>query len=77
MIAKSPATRASSLPARLTRREREVLRLIAAGQRDRAIAEALCISYRTVTTHVTRILRKLGVGSRVGAAAYALRHGLV
>jgi DNA-binding NarL/FixJ family response regulator len=69
-------SRTGSATPRLTRREWEVLQLIAAGWTDRAIADALFISCRTVTTHVTRILRKLGVGSRVGAATYAVRHGI-
>ena len=60
----------------LTPREREVLRLLAQGRSDRAIAEALFISPHTATTHVKRLLRKLGVDSRAGAAAFAVRHGL-
>ncbi len=55
--------------ARLSRREREVLSLLAIRYSDREIADALCISYRTVTTHVTNILNKLGVDSRRQAAA--------
>lgn len=55
--------------ARLSCREREVLRLLAIRYSDREIAEALFISYRTVTTHVTNILNKLGVDSRRQAAA--------
>jgi DNA-binding CsgD family transcriptional regulator len=62
--------------ARLTSREREVLRLLVAGQTDREIAEALFVSPRTVGGHVSRILAKLEVESRRGARAYALRHGL-
>jgi DNA-binding NarL/FixJ family response regulator len=56
----------------LSRREREILPLLAARWTDREIAEALCISYRTVTTHVTHIYNKLGVGSRREAAALAI-----
>ena len=52
----------------LTRREREVLRLLVARYTDREIADALSISYRTVTTHVARICTKLGVHSRREAA---------
>jgi non-specific serine/threonine protein kinase len=63
-------------PAGLTQRELEVLRLIAAGHSDRAIAAALFISTRTVTTHVTHILTKLGSASRTEAAAWAVRHGV-
>lgn len=52
----------------LTTRELEVLRLVAAGQTDRAIAEGLFLSRRTVNAHVARILAKLGVGTRREAA---------
>ena len=60
----------------LTRRERDVLRLVAAGQSDREIAGALAIRPRTVEWHVANVLRKLRVGSRTAAATYAVRHGL-
>jgi predicted ATPase/DNA-binding CsgD family transcriptional regulator len=60
----------------LTRRERDVLRLVVAGRTDQEIADELFISYRTVTTHVTNILNKLGVGSRTEAAAVAVRERL-
>ena len=55
----------------LTSREVEVLRLIAAGASNRGIAEQLVISERTVKTHITHILGKLGVSSRTQAAALA------
>jgi DNA-binding CsgD family transcriptional regulator len=61
----------------LTRRETEVLKLVATGQTDREIGDVLFISRRTVTTHVTSILNKLGVASRTAAAATAVRSGLV
>jgi non-specific serine/threonine protein kinase len=60
----------------LSRRETEVLRLVAAGHTDREIADVLFISRRTVTTHVTSILNKLGVSSRTAATALAVRDGL-
>jgi LuxR family maltose regulon positive regulatory protein len=60
----------------LTRREVEVLRLIAAGATNRAIAEQLVISKHTVKSHVTHILRKLDVSSRVQAAARARDLGI-
>ena len=60
----------------LTRREREVLRLVAAGHSNRQIGERLSISERTVEHHVLHLLTKLGVGSRTAAAAYAHTHGL-
>jgi DNA-binding CsgD family transcriptional regulator len=61
----------------LTRREREVLRLLAAGHTDRESAAILCISPRTVERHVTNIVNKLGLPSRLAAVVYAARHGLV
>jgi DNA-binding NarL/FixJ family response regulator len=61
----------------LTPREREVLRLLVDRRSDRAIAEALFVSHRTVNTHVANILAKLGVDSRTEAAAAAVRHHLV
>ena len=60
----------------LSRRELEVLRLLAAGMSDREIAAALFISAETATTHVKHIRGKLGVRSRAAAAAFATRHGL-
>jgi DNA-binding NarL/FixJ family response regulator len=60
----------------LTRRERDVLRLLVAGQSDREIAAALFIGHRTVETHVRGILNKLGLASRTAVAAFAVRHGL-
>ncbi len=60
----------------LSPREVEVLRLIAAGRTNQAIAAELFISDRTVARHVSNILAKLGVGSRTAAAAYAFAHGI-
>jgi DNA-binding NarL/FixJ family response regulator len=71
----APSTTSETGPP-LTRREREVLRLLAEGRSDRAIAEVLCISPKTAGNHVTSILAKLDVDSRTAAAAYAVRHGL-
>ena len=61
----------------LTAREVEVLGLIASGRTNRAIAEALFISEKTVARHVSNIFTKLGLGSRSAATAYAYEHGLV
>jgi ATP/maltotriose-dependent transcriptional regulator MalT len=55
----------------LTRREREILCLIAAGYANRAIAERLFISFRTVETHISNLLAKLGVPTRADAAQRA------
>src|SRR6266536_3492436 len=63
-------------PAGLTGREVEVLRLIAAGRSNRAIAQALFISPNTVLRHVSNIFAKTGVANRAEAAAYATRQGL-
>ncbi len=60
-------------PFGLTMREFEVLQLMAEGRSDQEIAGALFISYRTVTTHVTRVLSKLGVDSRSAAVSVAMR----
>lgn len=61
----------------LTRREREVFRLLIEGQDNAAIAATLFISPETARTHVQRILPKLGVHSRVEAVALAARSGMV
>ena len=60
----------------LAEREMEVLQLLAAGQRNRAISAKLHISENTVKFHVRNIFRKLGVGSRTEAIALAHSHGL-
>jgi NarL family two-component system response regulator LiaR len=60
----------------LTKRELEVLSLIAQGLENREIAEQLVISDATVRTHVSNILGKLHLASRTQAALYALREGL-
>ena len=69
----APRRRPLRAPFGLSPREVEVLRLVAAGRTDKEIAEALSISHRTVTTHVSHLLGKLGVSSRVEAAAWAVR----
>jgi DNA-binding NarL/FixJ family response regulator len=61
----------------LSRRENEVLTLIAAGKTNRAIAAELFISEKTVARHVSNIFTKLGLSSRAEATAYAYKHGLV
>ncbi|HSP71813.1 MAG TPA: response regulator transcription factor [Gaiellaceae bacterium] len=68
---------ARSTAAALTRREREVLQLLAVGLGQREIAERLVISSKTVATHIERILGKLGVHSRAQAVAAAYRLSLV
>jgi DNA-binding NarL/FixJ family response regulator len=71
-----PAPPRSRGPGGLTAREVEVVRLVAAGKTNRAIAAALVLSEHTVARHLNHIYAKLGVGSRVEAAAFALRAGL-
>lgn len=75
------ASRAPRLPdaygLSLSAREAEVLRLLAHGLTNKAIAQKLLISPKTVATHVQRILTKLGVRSRSEAVALAYREGLV
>lgn len=61
----------------LTSRELEVLRLLATGLTNRAIADELMVAVRTVDTHVSSILAKLGVSSRSAATSFAYRHDLV
>jgi DNA-binding NarL/FixJ family response regulator len=60
----------------LTSREEEVLAHIATGLTNREIAERLVVSEKTVATHVSHILTKLGLPSRAAATAYAYEHGL-
>lgn len=61
----------------LTERENEVMRGVAAGERNKEIAYRLGISERTVKAHLTHIFNKLGVDSRAGAVAVAVENGLL
>ena len=65
------------LPAGLTAREVEVLRLVASGRSNPQIAADLTLSEKTVARHLSNIFGKLDVASRTAAAAYAYEHGLV
>ncbi|KAA1428751.1 LuxR family transcriptional regulator [Nocardioides antri] len=65
------------LPKGLTAREVEVVRLIAAGDSNRAIAEKLVLSQKTVARHVSNIFGKVGVTSRSGVTAFAYDSGLM
>lgn len=69
--------RAPESPEMLTERETDVLRLLATGKANKEIAADLHIGEKTVKTHVSNILAKLGVQSRTQAALYATRIGLV
>jgi DNA-binding CsgD family transcriptional regulator/tetratricopeptide (TPR) repeat protein len=61
----------------LTAREVEVVRLVATGKTNRAIADELVISEKTVARHMSNVFKKLGVSSRSAVTAYAYEHGLV
>jgi len=71
-----PVKRARDL-ADLTKRETEVLELIATGATNREIAEQLVVSEGTIKNHVSNILSRLGLRDRIQAAIYAYEHGLV
>jgi len=68
---------AALLAEQLTEREREVLALLAQGGSSKQIAKELAMSPNTVRTHVQAILNKLQVHSRLEAAAFGVRHGIV
>ena len=69
--------RAEERDEHLTPREREVLAQLARGAPNKVIALELGVSERTVKTHVSNILGKLGLTDRTQAAVYAVRHGIV
>jgi DNA-binding CsgD family transcriptional regulator len=71
-----PVARSGDDGTGLSPRERQVLRLVAAGSSNRTIATELVLSERTVERHVANIFRKLGVSSRAAATAYAYDHRL-
>lgn len=76
--AKKPAEHGhAEAPPALTRRETEVLRLMAAGATNIEIAESLAISPHTVKSHVVHVFDKLGVNDRTQAAVRAVRHRLI
>ena len=60
----------------LSAREAEVLRLVAQGKSNRAIAAELFIAEKTVASHLNHIFTKVGVSSRSAATAFAYEHGL-
>jgi DNA-binding NarL/FixJ family response regulator len=72
----SKSAHTEMLPDHLTKREVEVLRLIAQGLTDAQVAEKLGISPRTVNFHLTSIYRKIQVSSRSAATRYAIEHHL-
>jgi ATP/maltotriose-dependent transcriptional regulator MalT len=76
-LEKSPVPQKSDIPAGLTPREIEVLRLVAGGATNQQVADALFISVRTVNTHMTNILNKTGCDNRTAASAFAAQHNLL
>lgn len=70
-------TAGGDLPGGLTAREVEVLRLVAAGRSNKAIAAELFLAEKTVARHLSNIFTKIGVSSRAAATAYAYEHHLV
>lgn len=76
-LERSPSTPVPPVGARLTRRELEVLQLVADGLGGAQIARALYISDDTVKTHVAHLLNKLGAASRANAVAIGIRNGLI
>jgi DNA-binding CsgD family transcriptional regulator len=68
---------AAAIPGGLSLREAQVLRLVAAGKTNRAIADELFLSEKTVHRHLSNIFTKLDVGSRSAATAYAFQHNLI
>jgi DNA-binding NarL/FixJ family response regulator len=67
----------AELPFGLTRREVEVLELLARGYANPEIASRLVVSRKTVGAHLEHIYAKLGVSTRTEAALFAMRHGLI
>ncbi|WP_293235541.1 two component system response regulator [Paludibacterium sp.] len=72
-----PAQECNELPARLTLRERQVLKLIAEGRRNREIAEQLSVSIKTVETHRFNLMRKLDAHNAAELSTWARRIGLL
>jgi DNA-binding NarL/FixJ family response regulator len=68
--------RPTTLPAGLTGREAQVLRLVAAGLSNRQIADELTVSEKTVENHLTSAYGKIGADNRAAASAFMVRHGL-
>lgn len=70
------ARKAPAQPAGLSARQVQVLRLVVAGQSNRAIADSLGLSEKTIINHLTAIFQKTGCDNRAAAVAFAFRHGL-
>lgn len=74
---RSPRGDRTTRPGGLTRRESEVLGLVARGMSNREVAAALVLSDKTIARHLANVYTKLGVTSRTAAAAFAHEHGLI
>jgi len=61
----------------LTQREREILKLIAEGNKNKEIAEYLCISQKTVEKHRTNLMKKLDLHNVAALTAFAMEKGLI
>lgn len=72
-----PGMSEAALPAGLTEREAEVLRLVAAGRTNKEIAAALLLSHHTIARHVANIFTKIGASTRAAATAFAFEHDLM
>ncbi len=76
-LGRSTAQQTGGVGDTLTDREREVLKLVAEGRRNRDIALALSVSVKTVEKHRANVMRKLDVHTAAGLTAYAIDHGLL
>jgi class 3 adenylate cyclase/DNA-binding CsgD family transcriptional regulator len=76
-LEQNPTPEKQVFPAGLTLREIEVLQLVARGATNQEVGDALHISVRTVNTHMTSILNKIGCDNRTAASAFAIQHNLV
>jgi DNA-binding CsgD family transcriptional regulator len=77
VVSPTPVGRPMVLPDGITRREAEVLALVAQGLTNREVADALVLSERTVARHLANLYTKIGVTTRTAAATYAHRHSLI
>ena len=73
----APGTPARSAAGGLSEREREVVRLVAAGLSNAEIAASLYLSEATIKSHITRVLARLGLRDRVQIAVFAYENGIV
>ncbi|MFZ4507671.1 MAG: helix-turn-helix domain-containing protein [Fimbriimonas sp.] len=77
MITEESQTESEQRPIRLTKRECQVLRLVAMGATSQEVGDSLCVSRRTVDFHLANVFSKLQVGNRLQALREAARNGLI